>query len=62
MTLAAAAERIPWKTGVITQEKASALDFKDAAAPRFGYSDVVFRLSLVINIKKYRLSIISRNT
>ena len=36
-------------------------DFKDTAASRFGHSDVVFCLLLVANIKRYRLSIISRN-
>ena len=33
-------------------ERASALDFKDAAAPRFGHSDVACCLFLVTNIKK----------
>ena len=37
------------------------LGFKDAAAPRFGHSNVVFSLFLVTNIKSYLLSIISRN-
>ena len=40
---------------------ASALDFKDSAALRFGQSDVVFCLFLVTNIKQYPLSIIGRN-
>ena len=33
-------------------EKTTALDFKDAAAPGFGHSDVVFCSFLVTNIKK----------
>ena len=36
-------------------ERASALDFKDAAAPRFGHSDVVFVYFFVTNIKTCRL-------
>ena len=33
-------------------ERASALDFKDAAALPCGHSNVVFRLYLVMNIKR----------
>ena len=43
-------------------ERASVLDFKEADAPQFGYSDVVFCLFLVTNIKSYHLSVASRNT
>ena len=44
-----------------SQERTTALDFKGTSAPQFGRSDVVFCLFLVTNIKRYFLSIISRN-
>ena len=42
-------------------ERAAAFDFKDASAPKFGHSDVIFCLFLVTKIKTYCLSIISGN-
>ena len=44
-----------------SQERTSALDSKGTSTSRFGRSDVVFCLFLVMNIKRYCLSIISRN-
>ena len=42
-------------------ETASALDFKGATALRFGHIKIVFCLFVVANVKRYCLSIISRN-
>ena len=41
--------------------RAATLDLEDAAASRFGHIDVVSCLFLVTNIRRNRLSIISRN-
>ena len=49
------------KCGSHSWERTPALDFKSTSASWFGDSNVVFCLFLVMNIKRYCLSIISRN-